>query len=1324
MILFDTLHCIVIFSFFVGLHSLVPVTAVNTASLTFSSIPSGDLDDSATYGITVQGSNGADETVNLLIESTTGGTGSWVIATDSNSTALDGNSPSAASFTGIKLTNGDFKVTATAATSGVKVETSTDLKVYHKTLKIGVLVERNMFGGFGDNAEISAHFAAEMINANSTLLPKTTISNTGGNSACNKATAVKNALDLQSTQSIDVLMGPGCSTSSEVVVPTMLAFEINVVSYGSSSEVFSNKQVFPNFLRTWPSASDEQSSLTAICQHFNFTHVASITVDTFPFSSVFHSQMTNRGITQEFKFVFSSGTTDFTKELTQIKDSGVRVIVIISFGTDGELILKQAIDVGIAGPGYTWILGSASYDSALLTMNQTYNSTHETQDFYVGSLTTTATYTGGDSVLADALVAKWNAGNVPAAFAKNPSAGSTAEWTQAGGPAKSLASTGNTGFDAIYTFAYASHALIESRKAFTGPALLGHLFNTSFVGVGGVVAFDKNGDRRASRLAMQIRRDKATFTRSSRAVADFYTFQFMSLEKEATGSFTTTSIKTTGTDSKGWTGMMWSDKNASTALSQPPSFTCQRHCGNGVCSSPNLCKCNDGWENAASITRLSDCTKAICTNCTNGECIYPQALALVNIGANNGLPTVFCSCDSGWTGSTCAESESETSLALIIGSTAAGAVLLIICILIFISYRRYVTAKSDLSWLLDRSEIRWISNNDCAGSRFSGLGSEASDKSSIKDIKENSCRRLSVSMASGTMGQSQPTNVASANVGVSLASLQSGVKGKTMLLAQCRGSLYYPKRIGSSFTVNKDVSINFHHYNLLTKTNIANVLGVILPEASPENATEEEQTSKDYIVKVNAYMLIDYHSRGSLMDFVLSSDQQMDTMFIFSVLNDIANGLRTIHASSRFGFHGLLTLEHCLIDSRWTVKLSNFGFHDMFAERDADRENNETHTFSQLQWVAPELIDPETLLRQEGSRPGDIFSLGVIISCLLNSDAPYHDIYDLSTEDIIREVLKGNMRPHFEDGCEFPRGFDTLLDGCVAFSPHDRYSLKQVINKLSSLNPDKNMSVIDTMMKRLEVYAQGLEEIVMQRTSELQSEKQKSDRLLYSLIPQAVAEKLKTGEKVEAEEFSCVTVYFSDIVGFTTIASSCTPMQVVSLLNDLYTGFDAQISQFNVYKVETIGDAYMVVSGLPQRCDDHCSQICQMSLHLLSFISTFTSASIPGKKVQLRIGVHSGPVVAGVVGLTMPRYCLFGDTVNTASRMESSGMALRIQCSPTAKAQMDKTKDKKFKIESRGIISVKGKADMETFWLQGMEGFDKPLPNLKDAASLSEHEFK
>ncbi|GBP27757.1 Soluble guanylate cyclase 88E [Eumeta japonica] len=216
----------------------------------------------------------------------------------------------------------------------------------------------------------------------------------------------------------------------------------------------------------------------------------------------------------------------------------------------------------------------------------------------------------------------------------------------------------------------------------------------------------------------------------------------------------------------------------------------------------------------------------------------------------------------------------------------------------------------------------------------------------------------------------------------------------------------------------------------------------------------------------------------------------------------------------------------------------------------------------------------------------------------------------------------------------------------------------------------------------------------------LDEEMKRTDELLYQMIPKQVADRLRNGENPidTCEMFDSVSILFSDVVTFTEICSRITPMEVVSMLNAMYSIFDTLTERNRVYKVETIGDAYMVVSGAPEKEDNHAEKVCDMALDMVDAITDLKDPST-GSHLSIRVGVHSGAVVAGIVGLKMPRYCLFGDSVNTASRMESTSEAMRIHISQTTQELLSPT----YMVTERGEIQVKGKGSMKTYWLEGRE---------------------
>eukprot|EP00045_Choanoeca_perplexa_P006489 m.55473 g.55473 ORF g.55473 m.55473 type:complete len:336 (-) comp13653_c0_seq5:497-1504(-) len=201
----------------------------------------------------------------------------------------------------------------------------------------------------------------------------------------------------------------------------------------------------------------------------------------------------------------------------------------------------------------------------------------------------------------------------------------------------------------------------------------------------------------------------------------------------------------------------------------------------------------------------------------------------------------------------------------------------------------------------------------------------------------------------------------------------------------------------------------------------------------------------------------------------------------------------------------------------------------------------------------------------------------------------------------------------------------------------------------------------------------------------------------FTLV-QAIAESLSTGVTPEAERYDRVSILFSDIVGFTKISSSVPPCEVMDMLNELFSKFDALCEKYNVFKVETIGDAYMVASGLPVPTPHYADNLAGFAIEMVACAEEVPSP-LDGEPLRIRVGMHTGPCMAGVVGRKRPRYCLFGDSVNTASRMESTGVPAAIQVSYAFVKSLTVRDD--WNTMSRGIIDVKGKGKMKTHFLLG-----------------------
>lgn len=215
--------------------------------------------------------------------------------------------------------------------------------------------------------------------------------------------------------------------------------------------------------------------------------------------------------------------------------------------------------------------------------------------------------------------------------------------------------------------------------------------------------------------------------------------------------------------------------------------------------------------------------------------------------------------------------------------------------------------------------------------------------------------------------------------------------------------------------------------------------------------------------------------------------------------------------------------------------------------------------------------------------------------------------------------------------------------------------------------------------------------------AEMENELNSCDALLERMMPKEVLDQLKSGNAPSAESYESVTVFFSDIANFTVLSSQTSTPDMLSTLNKLWHEYDKIAKVHSMYKVETIGDAYLGVTGCPKRNPDHAIQAIEFAIDIMAMVEGFKSTM--GTPIKIRIGLNSGPITAGVLGEMNPHWCIVGDTVNTASRMESTSKPMCIHISESTYNLA--TSSRKFRMRGPDVLDIKGKGTMATYWVDG-----------------------
>ncbi|OWA53393.1 Atrial natriuretic peptide receptor 1 [Hypsibius exemplaris] len=466
-------------------------------------------------------------------------------------------------------------------------------------------------------------------------------------------------------------------------------------------------------------------------------------------------------------------------------------------------------------------------------------------------------------------------------------------------------------------------------------------------------------------------------------------------------------------------------------------------------------------------------------------------------------------------------------------------------------------------------------------------------------------------------------------------------------------------------------------------------------------AVDDEQLCK--------YVVGEFCSKGTLMQLLERTSFNLDWEFKSSLLKDIASGMGYLHAS-RVISHGYLTAYTCRIDSNFVLKIIEHGLHTL---RNTEylhppSEYDEERDYELLLWRSPELL--RRTMPPEGTQKGDVYSFAILLQQIILRSPPFRSNFvdhradgdALTDKEVVIEVKKGTvppLRPRVPvSSC--PSELHDLLERCWDESAMMRPTFPKIREALLKQMGKAGDSIIEHLIDSMEKHAAGLELEAENKMRLMVDEKKRSDDILCQMLPPSIALALTQGKHPEPETFASTTVHFSDIEGFVElIAEAKTPKDTVHILNTLYSVSDSVIEKYDVYKVETVKDAYMIVSGLPVRNGiNHADNIATMALQMRREIAGMVVSNHEhSPRLRLRVGIHSGPCVAGIIGTKMPRYCLFGDTVNTSSRMESHGEAGKIQCSNTTKALLDQIGG--FILIGRGEINIKGKGLMETYWI-------------------------
>ncbi|CAB9505497.1 activated protein kinase catalytic subunit alpha-1 [Seminavis robusta] len=630
----------------------------------------------------------------------------------------------------------------------------------------------------------------------------------------------------------------------------------------------------------------------------------------------------------------------------------------------------------------------------------------------------------------------------------------------------------------------------------------------------------------------------------------------------------------------------------------------------------------------------------------------------------NGIEDIdqgICICTSSqWTGEVCSEEVSnEVNLGLAIGMPIAAVLIVGLITYFYCEGRR---KQNDSVWHVKKEELKFGDPPEIVGRgtfgvvllaeyrgtqvavkrvippKSSGKKDDRLDITDHNDSTHRSGSKSSAGLQSGSFGRSSAVGALSGMNLVSGATSMVGMGSMWMTSMVGGGSQTEQMEIIQRKRMKLEFIEEMRYLSKLRHPCVTTIMGAVL--------------GKDPM------LVMEYMDHGSLYDLLHNETMVIEGDLLVNVLRDISQGIRFLHSATPQVIHGDLKAANILVDTKFRAKVADFGL---------SQKQNLGGTGTPF-WMAPELLRGESANTAES----DIYSFGMILFEVYSRRDPYededaHEVLRLVAD---RQVMKRPPVPRY-----MPEKMKSLMTDCLDDNPEQRPSSEEV----------------DVRIKRMDV----------KNVDPGQANVKASSASLFDVFPRHIAEALRDGRTPDPDHRDSVTIFFSDIVGFTNLSATLEPRKVAQMLDRLYTKLDALTHKHDIFKVETIGDAYMAVTNLvKEQDDDHARRIALFAIDAIAAANdTIIDADDPAKgHVNIRVGFHSGSVVGDVVGTRAPRYCLFGDTVNTASRMESNSEVNRIHCSRAA-AQLLHTQCPDLPLTSRGKISVKGKGKMHTYWV-------------------------